>query len=133
MARDLAQGNFEQITPEMLQELLGDDAAQSFMLLRDLEDSLERGGYLRESGDELTPRAIRKIGANALAEVYGALRKDRFGGHETDARGAAVPRPDETRPFEFGDPPGSRRRAHDDERHPARRDASRPPRAPICR
>lgn len=104
MARDLAQGNFEQITPEQLQEMLGDEAAQSFIMLRDLENSLERGGYLRQAGDELTPRAIRKIGANALAEVYGALRKDRLGGHETDARGAAIPRPDETKPFEFGDP-----------------------------
>jgi len=104
LARDLAQGNFEQITPEMLQEMLGDEAARSFILLRDLESSLERRGYLRQSGDELTPRAIRKIGANALAAVYGALRKDRLGGHETDARGAAIPRPDETKPFEFGDP-----------------------------
>jgi len=104
LARDLAQGNFEQITPEMLQEMLGSEAAQSFILLRDLESSLERGGYLRQSGDELTPRAIRKIGANALAAVYGALRKDRLGGHETDARGAAIPRPDETKPYEFGDP-----------------------------
>jgi uncharacterized protein with von Willebrand factor type A (vWA) domain len=104
LARDLAQGNFEQITPEQLQEMLGDEAAQSFILLRDLGSSLERRGYLRQSGDELTPRAIRKIGANALAAVYGALRKDRLGGHETDARGAAIPRPDETKPFEFGDP-----------------------------
>jgi len=104
LARDLAQGNFEQITPEMLQEMLGDEAARSFILLRDLESSLERRGYLRQSGDELTPRAIRKIGANALAEVYGALRKDRLGGHETDVRGAAIPRPDETKAFEFGDP-----------------------------
>lgn len=104
LARDLAQGNFEQITPEMLQEMLGDAAARSFILLRDLESSLERRGYLRQSGDALTPRAIRKIGANALAAVYGALRKDRLGGHETDARGAAIPRPDETKPFEFGDP-----------------------------
>ena len=53
---------------------------------------------------ELTPRAIRRIGAQALAEVYGALRKDRLGGHETDHRGAALPRPDETKPFVFGDP-----------------------------
>ncbi len=104
LASDLAHGNFEQITPEMLQEMLGDEAARSFILLRDLESSLERGGYLRQSGDQLTPRAIRKIGANALAAVYGALRKDRLGGHETDARGAAIPRPDETKPYEFGDP-----------------------------
>jgi uncharacterized protein with von Willebrand factor type A (vWA) domain len=101
LGRDLAQGNFEQITPEMLEEMLGEDAAQAFVILRDLESSMRNAGYL--SGDDLTPRAIRKIGAQALAEVYGALRKDRLGGHNVDERGAAEPRPDETKPFEFGD------------------------------
>ena len=72
--------------------------------MRDLEPSLRRAGFLREGAPELTPRGIRRIGAQALAEVYGALTRDRAGGHETDARGAAVPRPDETRRFEFGDP-----------------------------
>jgi uncharacterized protein with von Willebrand factor type A (vWA) domain len=104
LAQDLASGNFEQISPEQLQELLGDAAAQSLIILRDLDSSLRDAGYLRGRDPELTPRAIRKIGASALAEVYAALRKDRFGGHETDARGAALPRPDETHPYEFGDP-----------------------------
>lgn len=106
LARNLEQGNFEPISPEDLRGLLGEDAARSFVLLRDLESRLRRAGYLRDGGDgrELTPRAIRRIGAQALAEVYGALRKDRLGGHETDVRGAAIPRPDETRPFEFGEP-----------------------------
>ena len=104
MARDLAEGNFQQISPEQLREMLGDDAAQSFVLLRDLESDMRRAGYLRGDVPELTPRAIRRIGAQALAEVYGALRKSRSGGHEVDTRGAALPRPDESRPFEFGDP-----------------------------
>jgi uncharacterized protein with von Willebrand factor type A (vWA) domain len=106
LARNLEQGNFEPISPEDLRGLLGEDAARSFVLLRDLESRLRRAGYLRDGGGgrELTPRAIRRIGAQALAEVYGALRKDRLGGHETDVRGAAIPRPDETRPFEFGEP-----------------------------
>jgi uncharacterized protein with von Willebrand factor type A (vWA) domain len=106
LARDLAEGNFEALSPEELAELLGQDAARSILLLRDLESTLERSGYLRpgQAGPELSPRAIRRIGARALADVYGALRKDRSGGHETDARGAAVAKPDETRPYEFGDP-----------------------------
>ncbi len=104
LARDLAQGNLESVTPEELRELLGEQASGSLILLRDLESSLRRAGYLRDGDARLTPRAIRRIGAQALAEVYGALRKDRSGGHEVDARGAAVARPDETRPYTFGDP-----------------------------
>ena len=104
MARDLQEGNFQQISPEQLQEMLGDPAAQSFVLLRDLESELENAGYLRGGPDpELTPRAIRAIGANALADVYTALRKGLAGQHDTQARGAGLPRPDETRPWEFGD------------------------------
>jgi len=104
LARDLAEGNFEAISPEQLGELLGEDAARSLVMLRDLESTLQREGYLRGGDPQLTPRAIRRIGAHALAEVYDALAKDRPGAHETDVRGAALPRPDETRPFEFGDP-----------------------------
>jgi uncharacterized protein with von Willebrand factor type A (vWA) domain len=106
LSRNLAEGNFEPISPEQLRDLLGSEAAQSFVLLRDLTSDMERAGYLRPGGDgfELTPRAVRRIGSQALAEVYGALRKDRAGGHDIDVRGAALPRPDETRPFEFGDP-----------------------------
>jgi uncharacterized protein with von Willebrand factor type A (vWA) domain len=62
-------------------------------------------GYLRDGPDPtLTPKAIRKIGAAALADVYSALRKGLSGGHETIDRGVALPRPDETRPWVFGDP-----------------------------
>lgn len=104
MGRDLADGNFEGISPEALQELLGADAARSLVMLRDLESTLRGEGFLRGADPELSPRAIRRIGASALAEVYAALQKDRPGGHETDARGAALPRPDETKPYEFGDP-----------------------------
>ena len=104
MAQALADGDFESISPEALRELLGDEAARSLVILRDLEGDMRRAGFLRGSDPELTPRAIRRIGAHALAQVYAALARDREGAHDTDARGAALPRPDETRPFEFGDP-----------------------------
>lgn len=102
MAQDLADGNFEPISPEQLREMLGNPAAQSFILLRDLERSLSRAGLLRDG--ELTPRAIRKIGASALADVYSALRKGLAGEHDTPGVGVGTPRPDETKPWEFGSP-----------------------------
>jgi uncharacterized protein with von Willebrand factor type A (vWA) domain len=102
--RALREGRFEAISPEQLRELLDEDAARSLVMLRDLESDLREAGYLRGSDPQLTPRAIRRIGAHALAQVYAALQQDRPGAHEVDARGAALPRPDETRPLEFGDP-----------------------------
>ena len=72
--------------------MLGDDAAQSFVLLRDLESDMRRAGYLRGDVPELTPRAIRRIGAQALAEVYGALRKSRRR-RACTASPAAIPMP----------------------------------------
>jgi uncharacterized protein with von Willebrand factor type A (vWA) domain len=103
MARNLAEGNFEQISPDELRELLDEGAAQSLILLRDLRSSLEEAGYLREGAEELTPRAIRRLGATALAQVYGVLRQGRPGAHESKNSGVGLPRPDETRPWEFGD------------------------------
>jgi uncharacterized protein with von Willebrand factor type A (vWA) domain len=105
LARDLAEGNFETLSPEQLRELLSENAMRSLVLIRDLERRLREGGYLRAGADgtELTPKAIRRIGASALASVYGALRKGRPGSHDTVQRGVALPRPDETRPFSFGD------------------------------
>jgi len=105
LARDLAEGNLESLSPEALGELLSEGARRSLILIRDLERQLGEAGYLRggDDGSELTPRAIRRIGASALASVYGALRKGRPGSHDTVQRGVALPRPDETRPFQFGD------------------------------
>jgi uncharacterized protein with von Willebrand factor type A (vWA) domain len=67
MARDLAEGNLQEISLEQLRDLLGDDAARSLIWIRDLESTLERAGYLRGGDPQLTPRAIRRIGAQALA------------------------------------------------------------------
>jgi uncharacterized protein with von Willebrand factor type A (vWA) domain len=101
----LARGEFEGVSAEDLKRLLGEDAARSFVLLRDVERLLRDRGYVRDgsTGPELTPRAVKKIGAHALADVYGSLQKNRFGEHATTTRGADIPRPDESRPYVFGD------------------------------
>jgi uncharacterized protein with von Willebrand factor type A (vWA) domain len=105
MAQALAEGRFEEITPEQLRELLSEQGAQSLILLRNLERDLREAGLVRpgEEGLELTPRAIRRIGAQALAAVYSQLRKSRPGSHETVHHGVATRRPDETRPWQYGD------------------------------
>jgi uncharacterized protein with von Willebrand factor type A (vWA) domain len=107
MARALAEGRFEEVTPEQLREWLSEQAGQSLILLRNLERDLGEAGFLRagEQGLELTPRAIRRIGAQALAAVYSQLRKGRSGGHETVHYGVGMRRPDETRPWTWGDAP----------------------------
>jgi uncharacterized protein with von Willebrand factor type A (vWA) domain len=105
LLRDLAEGNLEPLDPEQLGELLSQDALRSLIVLRDLEPTLRRAGFLRDGqrGAELTPKAIRRIGAQALAAVYGALRKGSPGVHDTTHNGVGLPRPDETRPWQFGD------------------------------
>ncbi len=105
LANDLRSGNFERLTPEQLRELLSEDGARSILVLRNLDANLREAGFLRDGKDgaELTPRAIRRIGAQALASVYSQLRKGRPGSHDAIAHGAALPRPDETRPWQFGD------------------------------
>src|SRR5262245_47469179 len=106
MVRDLLEGNFEQLSPEELRELLGENAAQSLILLRDLRSSMERAGYLREGdgGVELTPRAMRKLGEMALEDIYGRLTRGEVGSHETRHRGAGVVCTERSQPYEFGRP-----------------------------
>lgn len=103
LASALEAGRLGDISAEQLQDWLGDSAAQSFVLLRDLEADLRNAGYLSAEGTSLTPRAIRHIGSQALVDVYSSLRKQHSGEHESPGRGVAMPRPDETRAWEFGD------------------------------
>ena len=105
MMQALQSGRFDQIDPQQLGEMLGESASRSLIMLRDLESTLRDRGYLRtrDGQDELTPAAVRRIGAQALASVYANLRKGRQGSHDTTSAGVALPRPDETRPYQFGD------------------------------
>ncbi|MDH5674793.1 MAG: hypothetical protein OEZ06_21875 [Myxococcales bacterium] len=101
----LSQGRLEDIDPEQLGQLLGENAQRSMIMLQNLDPKLRERGYLRtrDGQEELTPAAVRRIGAQALASVYSALRKGLSGSHDTVARGVALPRPDESRPYQFGD------------------------------
>ena len=58
----------------------------------------------REGRLELTPRGLRKIGQNALSDLFSKLIKDRMGRHVTERVGVGHERMYETKPYEWGDP-----------------------------
>src|SRR5205823_2414249 len=53
---------------------------------------------------ELTARAIRKIADKALRDIFSHLKRDRFGRHMLNRRGAGGDPTDESKTYEFGDP-----------------------------
>ena len=91
---------------DKVRDLLGDDAAKSLEQLSKLSKMMQDAGLIdqREGRMQLTPRAIRKLGANALRELFGKLRKDMVGQHKIDATGIGHERANDTKPYEFGDP-----------------------------
>ena len=101
----MRSGNLENIDPDKLAELLGDDAKRVWEQLDQLRQMLKDAGYL--SGDDqmdLTARGIRRIGQKALKEIFVNLNKDRMGGHMIETRGANGDLLGETKAYEFGDP-----------------------------
>ncbi len=91
---------------DKVRDLLGDDAARSLERLAELARMLEEAGLIeqKEGRYELTPRGIRKIGANALADLFGKLDKDKMGQHTLDRVGTGHERTYDSKPYEFGDP-----------------------------
>ncbi|MBI3978534.1 MAG: VWA domain-containing protein [Chloroflexi bacterium] len=100
------RGTLDQIDQEQLAEMLGDDALQALEQLQQITRLLEEAGYVEKRGNryELTPRGIRRIGQKALQDIFARLRRDRAGRHETNYRGTAGERTDQSKPYEFGDP-----------------------------
>ena len=98
-------GNLDDVDPDKLAELLGDEARRAWEELDRLRQLLKDAGYVTGDDElELTSRGIRRIGQKALREVFVQLKKDRMGNHELDTRGAGGDLLGETKPYEFGDP-----------------------------
>jgi uncharacterized protein with von Willebrand factor type A (vWA) domain len=91
---------------DKVRDLLGDDAAKSLEKLSQLSKMMRDAGLIdqREGRLQLTPRAIRKLGANALSDLFGKLNKDMLGQHKVDAIGVGHERANDTKQYEFGDP-----------------------------
>jgi uncharacterized protein with von Willebrand factor type A (vWA) domain len=91
---------------DIAKNLLGDDGARSLEKLAELTKMLERAGLIeqKEGRLELTPKGMRRVGANALDELFSKLAKDKLGRHQMVRTGVGQERTYDTKPYEFGDP-----------------------------
>jgi uncharacterized protein with von Willebrand factor type A (vWA) domain len=99
-------GALAEVDIDRARELLGDDAARSFEQLAQLTRQLRDAGLIdqREGRLEITPRGLRKIGQNALADLFSRLVRDKMGRHATDRQGIGHEQTYETKAYEWGDP-----------------------------
>ena len=91
---------------DRVRDLMGDDAARSLERLAELTKMLEEAGLIeqKEGRLELTPKGLRKIGSNALRDLFSKLAKDTVGQHQTSNLGQGHERTYDTKPYEYGDP-----------------------------
>ncbi|NBS36973.1 MAG: hypothetical protein EBS71_06325 [Actinobacteria bacterium] len=91
---------------DKVRQLLGDVTAESIDHLARLTDTLREAGLIdqREGRTELTPRALRAVGKNALNELFGRLERDTLGQHRIERTGSGHERAHETKGYEYGDP-----------------------------
>ncbi|MCP5028368.1 MAG: hypothetical protein GY929_18995 [Actinomycetia bacterium] len=87
-------------------DLLGNDAANSLERMAEMARMLEEAGLIqnKEGKLELTPKGMRKIGQNALDELFRKLAQDKIGKHQLERTGIGIEREYSTKPYEWGDP-----------------------------
>ena len=99
-------GALADVDIEAARHLLGDDGARALEKLSELTNMLKEAGLVeqKEGRLELTPKGLRRIGANALDELFSKLAKDKLGRHELVRTGVGQERTYDTKQYEFGDP-----------------------------
>lgn len=99
-------GALAEVDLDRARDLLGDDAARSLDQMAKLAGQLEEAGLIenKEGRFELTPRGIRRIGQNALDDLFRKLTDDKLGRHELQRTGVGHERDYDTKAYEFGDP-----------------------------
>src|SRR5262245_40065292 len=99
-------GALAEVDIDRARDLLGDEAASSLERMSELTKMLEEAGLIenKEGRFELTPRGIRRIGQNALNELFRKLTDDQIAEHELQRSGVGHEREFDTKPYEFGDP-----------------------------
>jgi uncharacterized protein with von Willebrand factor type A (vWA) domain len=98
--------SLSEVDLDKVRRSLGDDAADSLDRLAKLARQLEEAGLIdqREGRYELTPKGTRRIGQQALSDLFSQLTKDRVGNHATTWTGTGHDREETTKPYEYGDP-----------------------------
>ncbi|MGZ4648893.1 MAG: VWA domain-containing protein [Blastococcus sp.] len=105
LSQGYAGASLADIDEEMLDRALGRPAVDDLAALRQLERELERQGYLNREGGklELSPKAVRRLGATALRRVFAKLSATGRGEHDVADAGAAGELTGSSREWRFGD------------------------------
>ncbi len=106
LTRASSPGALGDVDLDRARQLLGDEAAQSLERMGELVEMLTEAGLIeqREGRLELTPHGLRRIGRNALRDIFNRLDPTQLGRHQVERTGVGHERADETKPYEFGDP-----------------------------
>ena len=106
LGQDYPGASLDDVDEAAVQRALGRGAVDDIEALRRIERELQAQGYLvrDEQGRlELSPRAVRRLGATALRKVFSDLSSKGRGGHDVRDAGAAGDRIGSSRAWEFGD------------------------------
>ncbi|MDQ1673520.1 MAG: hypothetical protein QOC98_2082, partial [Frankiaceae bacterium] len=103
--QDYPGASLEDVDADAVARALGRSAVDDLKALQELERELERQGYLnRRNGQlELTPRAVRRLGASALTKVFKNLDARGRGAHDVHDAGSAGDLTGSSREWRFGD------------------------------
>ena len=105
LGQDYPGASLDDVDPQAVERALGRAAVDDLAALRRIERELERQGYLTRQGGqlELTPRAVRRLGATALRRVFAALEARGRGDHDIADAGVAGEITGGSRAWRFGD------------------------------
>ncbi len=103
--QDYAGASLDDVDTDALRRTLGEGAVEDLRALQQLERELTEQGYLNRAGGELelSPKAVRRIGAAALARVFRRLDARGRGDHDVPDAGAAGELTGASREWRFGD------------------------------
>jgi len=106
LGQDYPGASLDDVDEDAVQRALGRGAVDDVAALRRIERELLEQGYLvRDSRGalELSPRAVRRVGATALRKVFSRLDASGRGGHDVRDAGAAGDSTGSSRAWQFGD------------------------------
>ncbi len=106
LGQDYPGASLDDIDEAAVQRALGRGAVDDVAALRRIERELSEQGYLTRDARgrlELTPRAVRRLGATALRTVFRRLEARGRGAHDVQDAGAAGEATGATRAWAFGD------------------------------
>jgi uncharacterized protein with von Willebrand factor type A (vWA) domain len=85
---------------------LGEESARAVDRLARLTRELTESGLIDNRGGrlELTPKGVRRMGQQALSDLFSTMRMDRVGDHRATASGTGHDREETSKPYEYGDP-----------------------------